>query len=109
MPPRHRGPTRAEGGRAMISHTWFAIAVRDAAELWLYLEIKRHRESDIYVFWPYEQEQQLHISYHKDGHWYATSYDNKSGGHRQQKPHVILRGRERGVATPIYLHGVRAR
>ena len=93
----------------MISHTWFAIAVRDAAELWLYLEIKRHRESDVYVFWSYERQRQLHISYHKDGRWYATSYDDDPrGGHRQQRPDVMLRGSERVVTTPIHLSGVRA-
>ena len=93
----------------MISDTWFAIAVRDAAKLWLYLEIKRDRKSDVYVFWPYERKRQLHISYHRDGRWYATSHHfDPTGGHRQQKPDVTLRGSERVVTTPIHLNEVRA-
>ena len=89
--------------------TWFAVAVRHAAELWLYLKIKRSHNSDIYVFWPRaSQEEQLHISYHKDGRWWATSYEDRTGGHRQQKPDKMLVGSERVLTTPIHLAGVRA-
>jgi hypothetical protein len=87
--------------------TWFAVAVRDALDLWLYLEIKRSWRSDVYVFWPYPSEGQLHVSYHRDGHWWATCYDDMSGGRRHQQPDVMLSGIERVVTTPIHFSGVR--
>jgi hypothetical protein len=96
---------------SIASHkdTWFAVAVRHAVDLCLYLEIKRSHKSDIYVFWPYAlQEEQLHVSYHKDGRWYATSYDDLMGGHRRQKPGKMLVGSERVLTTPIHLAGVHA-
>lgn len=100
----------AEGEVSMTSSgdTWFAIAVRDATDLWLYLEMKRSHKSDVYVFWPYPQEKELHVSYHKDGHWYATSYCHLTGGHLQQKPDATPVGSERVLTTPIYLRGVLA-
>jgi len=89
------------------SDTWFAVAVRDALDLWLCLEIKRSSRSDVYVFWPYPIEEQLHVSYHRDGHWWATCYGDKSGGRRHQQPDVMLSGIERVVTTPIHFSGVR--
>ncbi len=93
--------------------TWFAIAVRDATDLWLYLEMKRSHKSDVYIFWPYPHQEEMHVSYHKDGRWYATSYSltdysHLTGGHRQQKPDVTLVGSERALTTPIHLRGVLA-
>jgi hypothetical protein len=87
---------------------WFAVAVRDAADLWLYLEIKRSWKSDVYVFWPYDQQDDLHISYHADGRWYVKSSGHGSGGHWQQRPDAILVDSQRIVTTPIHLEGVRA-
>lgn len=87
---------------------WFAVAVRDAGNLWLYLEIKRSRKSDVYVFWPYEHKRDHHVSYHRDGRWCSTSYHYKSSGNRQQKPNVTLRGSERVLTTSIHLTNARA-
>lgn len=93
----------------MTTHgdTWFAVAVRDALDLWLCLEIKRSSRSDVYFFWPYPIEEQLHVSYDRDGHWWATCYGDKSGGRRHQQPDVMLSGIERVVTTPIHFSGVR--
>ena len=87
--------------------TWFAVAVRDGLDLGLYLEIKRSSRSDVYVFWPHATEEQLHVSYHRDGHWWATCYGDKSGGRRHQQTDVMLSGIERVVTTPIHFSGVR--
>jgi hypothetical protein len=89
-------------------NTWFAIAVRDATDLWLYLEVKRSHKSDVYVFWPYPDHEELHVSYHKDGRWWATSYGHLTSGHQRQKPDATLVESERALTTPIHLRGVLA-
>ena len=95
------------------TNTWFAVAVRDEADLWLYLEIKRSRKSDVYVFepdWPaVDVDKDFHISLHADGRWHAkSSYGAVSAVHRQKKPSAKFIGSEPLVTTPIHLSGVRA-
>ena len=63
----------------------YAVAVRDAAHLWLTLWVQRSQKGDVYVFLPRgDRRWNPHTSYHRDGTLHQKSYDNKFSVQRRQ-------------------------
>ena len=63
----------------------YAVAVRDDAELWLALWVRRSPKSDIYVLLPRgDRGWNPHTSYHRDGTLFQKSHDNKFGMQQRQ-------------------------
>src|SRR5262245_34814768 len=55
--------------------TRFAISVRDGADLWLFLSLKRDRKGNVYVFWPRDDpEWNPHASHHASGRAHHKSF-----------------------------------
>ncbi|HEY1909949.1 MAG TPA: hypothetical protein VGG73_03445 [Vicinamibacterales bacterium] len=56
----------------------YAVAVRDASELWLVLWVRHSARGEYFVFHPHnERPADWHLSYHKDGRVHSKNYGHK--------------------------------
>lgn len=81
----------------------YAIAIKDANELFLFLNINRSKQGDVYVnFNEHHPSHKPHSSYHSSGQLH-----HKSSNHymfpirKQQKPDINLKGFESIITTSI--------
>ena len=91
--------------------TKYAVAVRDGADLWVFLSVERQPKGDVYIFWP--SPNTPHASYHRSGRAHMKSGDKTPDmstfivRHRQP-PTATFSGTEQIFTTPIWLGGARA-
>ena len=92
----------------------FAVAIRDAKELFLWILIRRSPLGDIYYAWPIGRsgpewkKWNPQGSYHKDGRSHHKSFDLKVFPQQRQKPDSEFRGTERFISRPIARNEPRA-
>lgn len=85
----------------------YAVAVRDGADLFLWIRIRRPAAGDIYYMFPTGREDDEwkswnpHGSYHKDGRLHHKSFDRKMFAQELQKPDASFKGTLRMVERPI--------
>ena len=92
-----------------MSNREYAVAVRDADELLLFITIVRDSETDVYVNFPRDDPKwKPHASYHASGQHHQKSFGHKSLVYKRQKPEGSFRGTEPVVMIPIDLEGVRS-
>jgi len=73
----------------------YAVAVREGADLWLTLWVRRSAKGDIYVLVPRaDSKWDPHTSYHHNGTFHAKSYGQKFGTPQKRQP---LSGAFRGT------------
>jgi hypothetical protein len=75
----------------------YAFAVRDGANLFLFLWVKRSAAGDFYVFLPRPHNPKInaHASYHVDGRYHVKSHGhNKIMDRQKQKPDQTFAGTE---------------
>ena len=89
--------------RLKSGESLFAIAVRDADQLWLFMSIRRGVHGDIYVNIPRDDpDWKPHASHHASGQYHHKSYGHK---HREpifrQKPNEEFRGVDNLMVTSI--------
>jgi hypothetical protein len=73
----------------------YAVAVRDGAELWLTLWVRRSRKGEFFVFLPRgDGEWNPHTSYHLDGRLHSKSYDEVLHCDQRQPLTGVFRGTE---------------
>jgi hypothetical protein len=92
----------------------FAVAIRDAEDLFLWIRIRRSRRGDIYYMFPTGRsgpewkKWNPHGSHHKDGRSHHKSFDRKMLSQRRQKPDSHFKGTECLIARPIARNEPRA-
>ena len=81
----------------------FAVAVRDVADLFLFLSISRGPKDDVYVNFPRDNRPSWkpHSSYHASGQHHQKSFGQKFLVHHRQQPNKNFRGTENVVSTGI--------
>jgi hypothetical protein len=87
----------------------FAVAVRDEADLFLWIRLRRARTGDIYYMFPTGRDSpdwkrwDPHGSYHKDGtSFHHKSFDRKIfPAQKHQKPDSNFKGTKQMVSRPI--------
>ncbi len=81
----------------------YAVAVRDAEDLFLFLRIRRAPTGDAYVVFPRNNRDgwDPHSSYHKDGHHHQKSFDRKFMERQGAEPNENFKGTANVVTTPI--------
>jgi hypothetical protein len=86
----------------------FAVAVRDGADLFLWIRIRRAASGIYYVFATGREEESEwknwnpHGSYHKNGRFHHKSFDQKPLPQEQhQKPDASFQGTKQMVTRPI--------
>jgi hypothetical protein len=91
-----------------IAEKMFAVAVRDGADLFLWIRIRRAASGIYYVFATGREGESEwnkwnpHGSYHKDGHFHHKSFDQKMLPPEQhQKPDAAFQGTKQMVTRPI--------
>ncbi len=91
-----------------IAEKMFAVAVRDGADLFLWLRIRRAASGIYYVFATGREEEpdwkkwNPHGSYHKNGQFHHKSFDQKMLPQEQhQKPDSNFQGTKQMVTRPI--------
>ena len=73
----------------------YAIAIRDGADLWLALWIKRSAKSEYFIFHPTaDGNWNPHSSLHKDGTFHMKSYDKVMLEPRRKQPPSAVKGTE---------------
>jgi hypothetical protein len=88
----------------------FGIAVRDGADLFLWIRLRRAARTDIYYVLPTGRENDLewkkwnpHGSWHRDGRLHHKSFDQKIFPAERQKPNAKFKGTynliTRGIAS----------
>jgi hypothetical protein len=97
-----------------VSVEKYAVAVRDAACLFLFLWVKRSEAGDFYAFLPRPHDTSInaHASYHTDGRFHVKSHDmsgrNKIMAQLKQKPDQNFVGTEHLLDQRIDQAGSRA-
>ncbi len=87
----------------------YAVAVRDASDLWLSLWVKRNSKSDYFVMFPRDEPGwDPHASYHRDGRLHQKSNDRKMLVFQRQIPGPGFKGTEQMLTTTLDLESVRA-
>jgi hypothetical protein len=65
----------------------YAVAIRDGADLWLTLWVRRAARGDVYVLVPRAiNEWHPHVSYHHRGEFHSKSFGTKLGGSQKRQP-----------------------
>jgi hypothetical protein len=73
----------------------YAVALRDGANLWLTLWVRRSPKGDVYVFQPRADGRwNPHASYHRDGTLHSKSYDRKFFVRQRQPLNSSFHGTE---------------
>jgi len=68
----------------------YAVAVREGAELWLALWVKRSTKGEFFVFMPRrDRSWDVHISYHRNGAVHVKSHDHKVLTPQQHQPLTV--------------------
>jgi hypothetical protein len=92
----------------------FAVAIRDAEGLFLWVRIRRSLLGDIYYMFPTGRSGREwkkwnpHGSQHKDGRSHHKSFDRKMFAQQGQKPDSHFKGTENLIARPIARNEPRA-
>jgi hypothetical protein len=85
----------------------FAVAIRDAEDLFLRIRIRRSPLGDVYYCLPTGRSGPQwkrwnpHGSYHKDGRSHHKSFDRKALTQHRQKPDFVFKGWEELITIPI--------
>jgi hypothetical protein len=80
----------------------FAIAVRDGADLFTVLRIRRSPQGDVYVNWPRgDPKHNPHASYHASGQHHQKSFNHNFDRVYRQKPDQSFQGTQRVEGTPL--------
>jgi len=86
----------------------YAIAVRDNADLWLFVVATRGSHGDVYSFRPIDEgRRNPHASYHASGVTHHKSYNKVSMRRMRQKLDATFIGAEWLDGSPISLQGAR--
>ena len=81
--------------RANSNDLLYAVAVRDGADLWLVLWVKRSTKSEYFVMFPRDEPGwDPHASYHRDGSLHQKSHDRKMLVFQRQVPGPAFKGTE---------------
>jgi hypothetical protein len=73
----------------------YAVALRDGADLWLTLWVRRSPKGDVYVLTPRgDKGWNPHTSYHRNGNFHMKSYNNKFFVQKRQPLTGSFRGTE---------------
>jgi len=65
----------------------YAVAVRDGADLWLVLWVRRSSKGEFFVIRPMrDRDRDIHTSYHRDGTLHVKSYGRKSLTPQKRQP-----------------------
>ncbi len=95
--------------RSSVKDLLYAVAVRDASDLWLSLWVKRNSKSDYFVMFPRDEPGwDPHASYHSDGRLHQKSHDRKMLAFQRQIPGPGFKGTEQMQTTELDLESVRA-
>ena len=92
----------------------FAVAIRDAKDLFLWIRIRRAPLGDIYYAFPTGRSGREwkkwnpHGSHHKTGHSHHKSFGQKIFPQHRQKPNSEFKGIENLLARPIARNEPRA-
>jgi hypothetical protein len=73
----------------------YAVAIKDGADLWLTLWVRRSPNRDVYVFYPRgDRSWNAHASYHRDGKLHSKSHGQKAFLRKRQPLNELFRGTE---------------
>jgi hypothetical protein len=93
---------------------FFAVAIRDGQDLFLWCRIRRASLGDIYYIipigrsWPDWKKWNPHGSHHKSGQRHHKSFGKEIFPERRQKPDSAFTGSETLITLPIASHQPRA-
>jgi hypothetical protein len=71
---------------------FYAVAIRDGADLWLMLWVKRSSKGEFFVMIPRDGDWDPHASYHRDGIVHQKSFGQKFGVQNHQPLKERFRG-----------------
>lgn len=102
-----RGTVWTPRVRANAKHLLYAVAVRDAFDLWLALWVKRSAKGEYFVMLPRDESGwDPHASYHSDGRLHQKSHDQKTLVSQRQVPGPAFKGTEQMLTTRLDLASV---
>ena len=97
-----------------LANRIYAVAVRDGADLFLILRIRRSQNGDIYTMIPTGRNNDEwkkwnpHASYHADGQYHHKSFDRKMLQRQEQVPDTGFTGTINLMTRPIAANEPRA-